>query len=110
MAWALGVPVHSVTSFDLFAPDPPVAIPSKKGEWYVRQPGRPPTVEAGSDTSGCQGYGPGFKTETMPDVARVGRLMPGLEATDPFRLVPLYVAEPSISVPKKGHVLPVAER
>jgi tRNA threonylcarbamoyl adenosine modification protein YeaZ len=108
LAWALNIPVFAVTSFDLISTEAAVAVPSKKGEWYVRRVGQAPLIVSELDAIGLVGYGPGFETEDWPMMTDAARLVGEQPAVDPFALVPYYIADPSISVPKSHRVLPEA--
>lgn len=105
LAWARGIPLFTVDSFDLIATDRDVAIPSKRGEWYVRKCGGQPEIVVGEAPIGSVGYGPGREAPAWPNMANVPRH--GLESSqvEPMAAVPLYIAEPSVSIPKNPHVL-----
>ena len=103
MAYACGIRVVGADAFDLIDPRRPVAIPSRKGEHFLRLPGRRPAVTSNLP-EGVLGYGPAFESPRYPSAKAFASLLPAREATDPERLVPLYVAEPSISTPKDPRV------
>jgi tRNA threonylcarbamoyladenosine biosynthesis protein TsaB len=97
LAFAGRIPVAAVTSFDLVDPKNIVAIPSKRGESFVRVPGQQPTIET-LIPSGCiQGE--------EPLAERASPLLGSLVHSIPEVLVPLYVAEPSISKPRDPRIL-----
>ena len=93
LAWAQGVACGGADAFDLVAPDRTVALPSRKGEWFVRVPGSPPerTREAPAEIG-------------APLAAGFARLV--LDPVAPETLVPAYLLEPSISVPKVAYGRP----
>lgn len=95
-----GSTLGTVTSFDLVDPSRPVAVPSKKGEVFLRVPGHEPvcvpvnavppeTVLVGGDV--------------WPDAERALAL--ASEPVDPLAVVPLYVAPPAISQATKPHIM-----
>ena len=100
-AQAWSVPIFGVTAFDLVA-EGAVAIPSKRGEVYVRVPGAEPTTMKVEDAEVIAGI-------TMAGESELGDLFQFLpsnlmEATA-VELVPLYVANPSISQAKQSHIM-----
>ncbi len=99
-AFALGVSVAGASSFDLIAPDRVVVFPSKRGEFFVRQPGEPPTRTEALPPIPVVGFGPGIEPAVFPDAARFAPLLPNLQPVPPEALLPNYVLEPSISTPK----------
>lgn len=103
MAYACGVRVVGADAFDLIDPRRPVAIPSRRGEHFLRLPGRRPAVTLDLP-DGVVGYGPVFESPRHPSAKAFAALLLTLQATDPERLVPLYLAEPSISTPKDPRV------
>lgn len=104
-AWARRLELFTATSFDLVQVDRTVVVPSKKGEWFVREPGREPFAFRGDPPPDAIGYGPGIADPVYPSAARLGHLIALAEPVDPYTLVPAYFAEPSISVPKDPKVL-----
>jgi tRNA threonylcarbamoyladenosine biosynthesis protein TsaB len=97
LAFAGHLPVAGVTSFDLVDAERTVAIPSKKGESFVRVPGNEATIES-EVAEGCiQGV--------EPLAERAAPMLASLEQTRPELLVPLYIAEPSISKPRDPRIL-----
>jgi len=99
LAWAVGGKCVGTDSFDLVDPQRVVALPSKKGEFFVRVPGWEP-VRMTDVPDGAVGYGFG-EVETPPEAFRFGPLIGGLEVVAPELLVPRYLIEASISQPKK---------
>lgn len=106
LAWSLGVPIVSVTSFDLIDSKRAVAVPSKKGEWYFRTPELEPKIVTEFDSYQTVGYGQGFEQESWPTALRVADLEDRLQESNALSLLPYYLAEPSISRPKNPTVLP----
>ena len=102
LAFARSVKVAGLASFDLIAPDQTVAIPSKKGEYFVRTPGQVPVRMVERPSGNLVGFGPWFEgVETFPDASAFGPTVGRLIAMEPEALIPLYLMEPSITQPKK---------
>lgn len=99
LAWSLGVKCVGADSFDLVDPKAVVALPSKKGEFFIRVPGAAPfrTTEAPSEAVGYGFAG----VETPPSAANFGPLLGNLRVVAPEELLPEYLIEASISQPKK---------
>jgi hypothetical protein len=93
-------PVAGVTSFDLIDALGLVALPSKKGEYFVRVPGEAPfrTVEL---PAGVIGYGDSFEEPRPPDAGNAARLLETLQPMSAEHFLPEYLIEPSISQPKR---------
>lgn len=104
--YAHGRPVAGLASFDLVDPDRPVAIASKRGEVFFREPGQAPTICRIDDLPpGVSGYYEGSSDEQFPGFEAMGSLLANIEFSDAMALVPLYVAPPSISRPKQAHIM-----
>lgn len=107
LAWANGNKAAGLSSFDLIDPDGVAAVPNKKGEWFLRTPGEKPARAQDLPDAGFSGYG--FdRPETSPiypSAAAFSKLISRLEWHDPEALVPLYIIEPSISVPKRKYTV-----
>jgi hypothetical protein len=102
MAFAQGIACAGVTAFGLVNADATVALPSRKGEFFVRVPGQPPVI-ASEVPMGAFGYGAAFEDQCYPLAKNAaGRTF---EAVRPEQLVPLYIAEPSISKPRDPKIL-----
>jgi hypothetical protein len=96
--WMFGKPVAGISAFDLFEADSGVWIPVRKGEWVRNDSeGRVVTHEF----SGV-GYGTGIADPTFPSVRHLRLDFDALNWQDAAELVPEYLAEPSISTPKKA--------
>jgi tRNA threonylcarbamoyl adenosine modification protein YeaZ len=85
-------PVAGATAFDLISPGGMAAIPSKRGEWFVREPGkelvRTATLQLGIEI-------------VEPVASGFARLVDELQPMSAAEFVPEYLIEPSISQPKK---------
>lgn len=101
LAYVAGGKVVGADAFDLIASDALVALPSRKGEYFLRTPGQAPIRTTQLDEAAI-GYGPDFADPKAPSAAAFGVLLPGLTPVDPFAFMPEYLIEPSISVPKKA--------
>lgn len=93
-----------IDAFDLIGANESVILPSKKGEYFVRKPGKSPFRTAAPSFEGSIGYGAGFETPVFPHAVNVGLLLPKLVAVEPDLLLPKYLIEPSISTPKKPFI------
>jgi len=106
MAFAGGVKVIGADSFDLIDPDGTVVMPSKRGEWFVRRPGMEAIRQELLPSEPYSGFGPGIEPPQYPLASAFAQLLDKLTPMEPELLVPNYLIEPSISVPKT----PYAER
>ncbi len=108
----LGRQCASISAFDLIDPSRAAAIPRRKGEWWLRLPGEEPLAVSDDallrrlaiDSSGARavsGYGSQFSEPTFPIADRAGPLLQLLRPEAPEALLPMYLAEPSISTPKR---------
>ncbi|MBS1703624.1 MAG: hypothetical protein JST12_18320 [Armatimonadetes bacterium] len=102
LAYVAKAQCAGATSFDLVASDLTVVLPSKKNEWFVREPGQEPYRTTSLPEHDFVGFGKGIDHETFPLAARFAALLPHLKRTSPEEFVPTYLIEPSISVQKKG--------
>ena len=100
-ALALGTQTSGVTSFDLLDPNRPSVVSSKRGEWLVREPGKEPRRSSERPASPFVGYGEGITEPVYPSVSRLPELVARLELLAPESLLPAYLTEPSISMPRK---------
>ncbi len=104
--FTFGKPVMGLSSFDLIRASEAVAIPSKRGEVYFRAPGETPKVVNLEDLEpGIAGYSGLAVDIEYPSFDLLGDLMETGEEIDAFHLVPLYIAPPSISTPKRTHIM-----
>ncbi len=92
-AWAQGASCAGADAFDLVAPDRTVALPSRKGEWFVRVPGLPPERTRDIPPEVGIPLASGFARLEMVPIS-------------PYALVPAYLIEPSISMPKTPFAKP----
>ena len=88
----LSAPVAGITSFDLVSGSRAVAIASRAGEVYYREPGQAPEIR---------------KDENMPHEEPRASMMTLelLSTSTPLALMPCYVAAPSVSQPKQKHIM-----
>lgn len=93
IAWSRGLKLYAAASFDLIDSNGAVSVPFKTGTFIVRVPNEEPYV---ADSFVGLGYG-GPGPERYPSFTRLGPV----DSVDPMRIVPLYVAPPSISTPKQ---------
>lgn len=101
LAWVHAKRAAGLPSFDLIDPAKIVAIPSKKGEWFIRHPGQVP-IRTSEPPEGVLGYGfPGGTTH--PLAASIAGQLDRLEWRTAEQLLPLYLIEPSISKPKVAY-------
>lgn len=103
LAFALGVPVAGVSSFDLVDPEREVALPCKRGETWVRHPGAEPMVRAGGAPVSSVGFGPGFEVEVWPEAMRAEALRGRWQPCAAETFVPEYGMAPSISLPNRPY-------
>ena len=107
LAYAFDRQIVPVTAFDLISPDEPVAIHCKRDEYFLRIPKARPTITT-DKPEGCVGYGGDLGEQQLPDAANFARVIGSLERASPALVVPLYIAEPSISKPKRNSGLGAA--
>jgi tRNA threonylcarbamoyladenosine biosynthesis protein TsaB len=110
LAFVRGLVVFGVDAFDLIDPQGTALIPSRRGEFLVRHPGAEALRTERLPDEAFSGYGSGIATPKYPHAERFAALLPSLRPISPERLVPRYLAEPSISTPKRRYGLPEAPR
>lgn len=100
LALLRGVPIAGVRSFDLIDAGGLVVIPSKKGEFFWREPGQEPYRTTETPGEGAVGFGFG-QADQFPSAAR----MPARDWVweKPETFLPEYLIEPSISIPKRPY-------
>jgi tRNA A37 threonylcarbamoyladenosine modification protein TsaB len=108
LAYVREVGVVGATSFDLISPKSTVALPSKKGEFFVRAPGEAPIRSASPSFEQSVGYGIGFEQQSYPKASGFAALLGRLKVLKAEELLPEYLIEPSISTPKKQYGQPHA--
>jgi tRNA threonylcarbamoyladenosine biosynthesis protein TsaB len=106
LAFACGTSAAGASSFDLVSADGRVVLPSKRGEFFVRDPGAEPFLTGSLPDGEFVGYGAGIESPTYPDAERFAPIVAQLKALQPEMLVPNYMIEPSISIPKKPYAAP----
>jgi tRNA threonylcarbamoyladenosine biosynthesis protein TsaB len=104
-AFAQQVKACGLPAFDLIASDRIVVLPSKRGEWFVREPGREAYRVNELPSVDFIGFGPGIAEQTFPHAMGFVSQVARLQLVDPEQLVPAYLIEPSISLPKKPYVV-----
>lgn len=95
--------VAGISSFDLIATDRVVAIANVSGRFFVRHPGDEGYLQEGLPECDFVGYGKGLEKAHYPVAANAGVTVANLVWMRPEALVPLYIAEPSISTPKQAY-------
>jgi tRNA threonylcarbamoyladenosine biosynthesis protein TsaB len=103
LAYAHGTPTYGLDSFDLVSSADVVVLPSKKGEFFVRQPNSVHVRTAELPSSPFVGYGHGRDENVYPSAAAFAPHVARLKSCPPEELVPAYLIEPSISTPKKPY-------
>lgn len=103
LAFAVGGKATGASSFDLIDPSRDVVFPSKRGEWFVRRPGQPPIRQPSLPEGPFVGYGEGIAEPLYPHASGFSKLLTELVPLEPERLMPEYLMEPSISVPKQPY-------
>lgn len=106
-AYTFGAKCGGAAAFDLIAHDRTVVFPSKRGEWFVRHPGAAAVRQTDLPSDGFVGFGPGIENEVFPEAKRFAAILDRVEPVSAVALMPEYLIEPSISIPKKAGVLPV---
>jgi len=100
-AFALGVKAGGADAFDLIDPQAAVVIPSKRGEWFVRIPGQPVMRTNDLPRGPFVGFGPCLADQTYPDAKGFSAVLDRVQPVAAEQLLPAYLIEPSISMPKK---------
>lgn len=101
--YAFGRKAAGISSFDLISPDRTVVVPNVAGRFFVRRPGEDGRLEQRLPDGEVIGYGPSVEPALYPSASNAGPLISGLEWLAPEALVPLYIAEPNISIPKRAY-------
>lgn len=102
LAWAQGVTVAGIASFDLIA-DGAVAVPSRREMYLLREaPGALPREvrEEEFEVEAVAGYGSALAEQRYPDPRRASLYLEALTWLPPEELLPWYVLEPGTSRPK----------
>lgn len=103
LAWQHAKPIAGVSAFDLVSNTKPVLIPNKRGESFLRIPGKEVSMVQTGDPipSDAIGYGERILEPTYPDASRAQ--IDSLIRTDAMSFSMTYLVEPSISTPKKPY-------
>lgn len=102
LAFMAGASCGGASSFDLVNREGDVAIPSRRGEYFIRKPGHEPFRTTERPATTLVGFGPWFEEgeAVYPLAARFSALVTSLTTLAPEELLPSYLMEPSISLPK----------
>ena len=100
LAWTNNVSCGGADSFDLINANGTVVFPSKKNEWFVREPGQEVRRQTQLPTGPFEGFGPGLESQKYPLAERFALILNQIEWMHPMKLLPVYLIEPSISIPK----------
>ncbi len=103
LAFAVGATAGGTDAFALISTNQTVVLPSKRGEWFVRRPDAEPERVAALPEEIFVGFGPGIDQPTYPDAASFGPLLSSIDLRVAELLVPRYLIEPSISLPKQAY-------
>ncbi len=105
LGYAMGRKVAGINAFDLVSPTETVVLPSKRGEFFVREPGSAPHRVNHLPEGAFVGYGKGVATPRFPHAEGFADLIRQLTPVEPEELNPAYLVEPSISKPNKPYGL-----
>lgn len=98
--FALGLKVAGIPAFDLVSQEQTVVISSRRGEYFVRQPGKAPQV-MNSDELSQAGLEFDVNRKPIPLASRGADILENLEWIAPELLIPLYLSAPLVSLAKK---------
>lgn len=101
LAWAANGECAGALAFDLISVDKTVVFPSRRGEWFVRPPGGEVTRNESLPECDYLGFGPSIDDPVYPHAKRFASLLVHLDRMAPEALVPVYLIDPSISLPKQ---------
>ena len=102
LAFVASAQCGGANAFDLISLDQTVVMPSKKGEWFIREPGQEPYRDANRPNGDFVGFGGDMVDPTFPLAERFKVLLSSLELVSAEAFVPKYLIEPSISIQKRG--------
>lgn len=108
LAYARGAMASGADAFDLIDPAGTVVLPSRRGEWFIRVPGETPCRSQELPTQ-FEGYGGGIAEPTYPTASAFRLIRDVLKSEAAEKLVPKYLIEPSISLPKTPYGANVAQ-
>jgi tRNA threonylcarbamoyl adenosine modification protein YeaZ len=100
-AFLFDKPCAGSDAFDLVSPNQTVVLPLKRGEYFIRRPGCSPVSTTILPDEILKGYGPPELEPDYPRARGFGALVGRLTQVSADELVPKYLIEPSISLPKK---------
>jgi tRNA threonylcarbamoyl adenosine modification protein YeaZ len=105
LAFAQEKNAGGLSAFDLVSASSAVAIPSRKGEYFLRIAGGEPvrTNDPYSLATDVVGYGAIFEVPTYPKAGRFSSVHHMVSVVQPEFLLPQYLIEPSISTPKQPY-------
>lgn len=101
LAFVAGAKCASADAFDLISAKETVVIPSRKGEWFVREPGCE-AIRTQTLPTTYRGFLGVEDDQDYPKAVGFANLLGSLVSISPELLVPSYLIEPSISVQKKS--------
>ncbi|MFW5697102.1 MAG: tRNA (adenosine(37)-N6)-threonylcarbamoyltransferase complex dimerization subunit type 1 TsaB [Fimbriimonadaceae bacterium] len=93
-----------IDSFDLIDSGP-VAVPNRREQYFLREPGQDVRYIDASELGDLPGYGPHYAANTYPNAARAAEVQNRIRWGEPATLVPNYIAQPKISQPKRSYGL-----
>ncbi len=104
LAYCLNKPCSGIPAWDLIEPNKTTAIPVRKNQYLVREPGAAPTLLHATEVNmkNLVGYGEIFGQQHYPDAQNAVQVFEKLKWVSAMELLPEYVLEPSISQPKKS--------
>ena len=102
LAYVVGAMCGGATAFDLISSTETAVLPSKKGEWFIRNVGSEPFRDTSLPNTPFMGFGGDIAEPTYPRASRFIDLIGAIELKLPEEFVPAYLIEPSISIQKKG--------
>ncbi|HVT12015.1 MAG TPA: tRNA (adenosine(37)-N6)-threonylcarbamoyltransferase complex dimerization subunit type 1 TsaB [Fimbriimonadaceae bacterium] len=108
LAFVNGVQAGGVDAFDLIDPAGTAVLPCRRGEWFIRVPGEPPYRSPDLPMASYRGYGGNICEPVYPRASRFALLRSHPVPLPAEALVPRYLIEPSISLPKKPYGADVA--
>jgi tRNA threonylcarbamoyladenosine biosynthesis protein TsaB len=98
LAFSQDLRIQGASAFDLIDPCGCAFVPSRRGEVFVREPGCEP-YKLSEPPHGALGYEYGADGR-FPHAAAFTDILAKLPRLSPFDILPAYLAQPSISMPK----------
>lgn len=102
LAFVAGGKCGGANAFDLISTTETVILPSKKGEWFIRNPDSESFRDSSLPSHPFVGFGPDVSNPTYPLAKGFESLISTLDLVSPEAFVPAYLIEPSISIQKKN--------